>query len=289
MQGFIHGRAVGKTYIISWLIVFALLNDYKVLAFSQTYKSLSQNLFDEVLKRFDELELRPNFNRSAMTISFGKGIVYGYSYENCESCRGLTECRLLVLDELALAPADILAIAGPCCRGSFVPKIRFCSTPRRGSVWDKWIKDGIASGKIDVFTAKMQDNTFLSKESLELSMNAITDESLRRQEIYGEILDEYDESCILNEIDFPLVFEDNSHNYPLKIGIDGSGQGRDKSVICMRKGNKIIDISKYSKLDPFDCSSLIKRKLHEKGFTADDVYEINIDMGYGERILCRVA
>ena len=217
-----------------------------------------------------------------MTISFGKGIVYGYSYENCESCRGLTECKLLVLDELALAPADILAIAGPCCRGNFVPKIRFCSTPRKGSVWDKWGKDGIANDVIDVFTAKMSDNTFLSKESLELSMNAITDDAMRRQEIYGEILDAYDDSCILKEIDFPLTHIDNSFNYPIKIGIDGSGQGRDKSVICIRKGNKIIDISKYDKLDPFDCSSILKRKLHENGFTSDDVYEINIDMGYGE-------
>ena len=79
---------------------------------------------------------------------------------------------------------------------------------------------------------------------------------------------------------------DNSTNYPIKIGIDGSGQGRDKSVICIRKGNKIISITKYDKLDPFDCSTTIKLILLKNKISTDDVYEINIDMGYGERILC---
>ena len=179
-----------------------------------------------------------------------------------------------------------MAITAPCLRGNFTPIIRFGTSPRQGSVWNKWLIDNIATSNIEVFTAKMSDNTFLSKESLELSMNAITDEKMRLQEIEGEILSDYDESCILYTNDFPKSFVDNSANYPLKIGIDGSGQGRDKSVICIRKGNKIISITKYDKLDPFDCSTAIKLILLKNKFTTDDVYEINIDMGYGERIFC---
>jgi hypothetical protein len=113
-------------------------------------------------------------------------------------------------------------------------------------------------------------------------MNAITDEKLYRQEIYGEILEDSDDSCIVSEHDFTDKFVDNSQNYPIRVGIDGSGQGRDKSVICIRKGNRIVDISKYDRLDPFDASSFIKRKLLAKGFNPSDIYEINIDMGYGE-------
>lgn len=193
---------------------------------------------------------------------------------------------MLVLDELCLAPADILAITAPCLRGDFKPIIRFGTSPRQGSVWNKWLLDNIASKNIEVFTAKMSDNKFLSKESLELSMKAITDEKMRLQEIEGEILSDFDESCILYESDFPKTFIDSSANYPIKIGIDGSGQGRDKSVICIRKGNKIISITKYDKLDPFDCSSAIKLILLRNKLSTDDVFEINIDMGYGERLLC---
>ena len=276
----------GKTVILSWIIVFHLLQGKRILAFSQTYKSLSQNLFDEIIKRFDELKIKPLYNKGAMTIAYNKGICFGYSYENCESSRGLTEINLLVLDELCLAPADILAITAPCLRGNFTPIIRFGTSPRQGSVWNKWLIDNMATSNIEVFTAKMSDNTFLSKESLELSMNAITDEKMRLQEIEGEILSDYDESCILYTNDFPKTFIDNSANFPIKIGIDGSGQGRDKSVICIRKGNRIISITKYDKLDPFDCSTAIKLILLKNKFTTDDVYEINIDMGYGERLLC---
>ena len=50
---------------------------------------------------------------------------------------GLTEINLLVLDELCLAPADILAITAPCLRGNFTPIIRFGTSPRQGSVWNK--------------------------------------------------------------------------------------------------------------------------------------------------------
>jgi len=282
IAGIYSARGVGKSYILSLLIAFSILKGERVLAFSQTYKSLSQNLFDEVIKRFEAFKINPIYNKGAMTISYGKGICFGYTYENVESARGLTEIQLLVLDELALAPANIFSITAPCLRGSFIPKIRFCSTPRKGSVWDRWVKENAASGKLEFFTARMSDNTFISKESLDLSMNAITDENLYRQEIYGEILEDTDDSCIISEKDFPKECIDNSQNYPVIIGIDGSGTGRDKSVICIRKGNIIVDISKYNKLDPFDCSSIIKRKLLQKGIDPSSIYEINIDMGYGE-------
>ena len=282
IAGIYSARGVGKSYVLSFLIAIAVLKGERVLAFSQTYKSLSQNLFDEVLKRFETLKIQPTYNKGAMTIQYGNGICFGYTYENVESCRGLTEINWLILDELALAPPSIFSITAPCLRGNFVPKIRFCSTPRKGSVWDRWVKENAKTGKLEYFTAKMADNTFISKESLDLSMNAITDEKLYRQEIYGEILEDSDDSCIVSEYDFADKFVDNSQNYPIRVGIDGSGQGRDKSVICIRKGNKIVDISKYDRLDPFDASSFIKRKLLAKGFNPSDIYEINIDMGYGE-------
>lgn len=284
IAGIYSGRGLGKTYIISFLIMIALVKGEKVLAFSQTYKSLSQNLFQEVLKRFEQIGQKPEYNKQAMTISFNGAVCYGYSYENVESCRGLTECKWLILDEIALAPVDIMAIAAPCIRGDFVPMIRFCSTPRKGSYWDRWIKNGMADGSIDVFTGKMSDNTFLSKESIELAMNAITDENMRRQELYGEILEDSDDSCIIRESDFPAVLNDNSDNYPLVIGIDGSGMGRDKSVICVRKGNRIIALKRYNSLTGMQAESEITSILASNRMSTGDIYEINIDMGYGQAI-----
>lgn len=282
IAGLVCGRGAGKTVILSWLIVLAILNGERVLAFSQDYKGLSQNLFGQVLEIFEKLNLKPAYNQNAHTIKYGKGIVLGYSYENVESCRGLTEISLLVLDELFLAPASIFAIASPCLRGNFDPKIRFASTPRKGSVWNRWCLENMRSGKIDVFQAKMDDNTLVSKSSIELQKQTIQDATMKRQEIDGEIMLDDEESYVISEKDFPEKILDNSADKPLVIGIDGSGMGRDKSVICIRKGNKIVDISKYDRLDPFDASSAIKRRLMTKGYNSSDIYEINIDMGYGE-------
>ena len=87
IAGIYSARGVGKSYVLSFLIAIAVLKGERVLAFSQTYKSLSQNLFDEVLKRFETLKIQPTYNKGAMTIGYNKVICFGYSYENCESSR----------------------------------------------------------------------------------------------------------------------------------------------------------------------------------------------------------
>lgn len=284
LSGIYSARGVGKTYILSWLITFELLKNNKVLAFSQTYKSLSQNLFAEVINRFDELEIKPNYNKGAMTITYGKGICYGYSFENYETCRGITDCRLLIIDELALAPVDILSVAAPCCRGDFAPYVRFCSTPRRGSYWNKWILKKLEDPDVEIFTAKMADNTFLSPESLALSEAAITDENMKRQELYGDILADTDDSYLLKSIDFPKNLNDNSCNYSIKIGIDPAGQGSDNTVACIRKGNKIIELIERNITNGQEMYSLIMASLIKNNFDKDDVSCVNIDQAYGESI-----
>ena len=138
--GICSSRATGKTWIMSWLITLALMKGQRILAFSQTYSTLKQNLFAEVIKRFTELQMEfpeiydqliPQFNRADMTISFNKGLCFGYTYENMENVRGQSDISLLTLDEVAMAPADLLDIVGPCLRGfNITPQIRFCTTPR---------------------------------------------------------------------------------------------------------------------------------------------------------------
>ena len=92
--GICSSRATGKTWIMSWIITLALMKGQRVLAFSQTYSSLKQNLFPEIIKRFQELQLEfpeiydkliPQYNRSDMTVSYNGGICFGYTYENTEN------------------------------------------------------------------------------------------------------------------------------------------------------------------------------------------------------------
>lgn len=239
IAGIYSSRATGKTYVMSWLITLAILKGEKSLAFSQTYKSLTQNLFDEVIKRFAELGIEPNYNRGSMSISYNKGLCYGFSYENEEACRGLTECHNLFCDELALAPNDLFAVTAPCLRGNgIIPKIRFASTPRAGSHWNKVIREHMQLSDWDIFTGTMKENKFLSEESIKLAEEAVSDPLMKRQELYGEILDDVVENCIVNITDF--VSAPQGRNSVYICGIDFARTG-DNTVITVRNDYEVVD------------------------------------------------
>lgn len=57
-------------------------------------------------------------------------------------------------------------------------------------------------GDWDIFTGTMRENKFLSEESLKMAEDAITDPLMKRQELYGEILDDVVENCIVSLADF---------------------------------------------------------------------------------------
>lgn len=131
------------------------------------------------------------------------------------------------------------------------------SSPRAGSSWDNWIKQGIETKTIEVYTCSMLDNTCLSKESIDLQLSAITDEFLRRQEIYGEILDATVENCILSITDFPTFSKGISQNY--YCGIDFARYGNDSTCIVVRNDNEIVDVRLLQQADTFKIVSEFKQ------------------------------
>lgn len=260
---------VGKTYILSWLIVKAILSGEKSLAFSQSYKSLTQNLFEEVLHRFEELGIEPDYNKGSVCISYRKGKVYGFTYTTPDACRGQTNCQNLFLDELALAPQDLFGITAPCLRGEgIVPKIRFCSSPRMGCYWNKQVQDHLRTSDWDIFTSKMRDNKFLSEESLALAEQAITDPLMKKQELEGEILDDVIENCIIDLKDINTECLGKGGN--VICGIDFSRFGVDSTCICVRDDYQILEIKQLYKADTAQITSEF-RKLDNK-YHFKDVY-----------------
>ena len=74
----------------------------KVILFAQDFKALSRTLFKEIQDRFQECGFKPYVNNGNMTIKFNGGELYGYSYENVDSVRGLSECSVLYWMNLLL-------------------------------------------------------------------------------------------------------------------------------------------------------------------------------------------
>lgn len=257
IAGIYAGRGSGKSIAISWLVAILLLQNKKAIVFSTNFKQLSLVLIPEIKARLQHLGIEFRHDKMTNSIYAKEGVVHLFSYENADSVRGLTEIEYLICDEIALAPNDLLAIAAPCLRGKFEPKIRFASSPRAGSFWNTWIKEGMQSGSIEVFTASMMDNKFLSQASIEIQMKAITDESLRRQEIYGEILDDVIENCIVNITDF--VTERQGDDRVFYAGIDFARMGNDCTSIVVRNGYEIIEIVNLHKADTNEIASVYRR------------------------------
>lgn len=277
IAGIYSSRATGKTYILSWLIFMAIVKGQRSLAFSQTHKSLTQNLFTDVLQRFADVGIVPTYNKTALTISYGNGIVFGYSYDSMESVRGQSNIENLFLDELALAGQDLFATVNPCLRGQGInPKIRFCSTPRVSSYWNRIVKEHIALGDWDVFTGTFHENKFLSKESVDMIENSITDPVLRKQELEGEIIDSVVENCIIS---FDLVSQPTSSDHKYVIGADMARFGNDSTVIIVRNSFEIVERVELLHADTFEIASTID-KLEQQYRYVDGIY-IDATGGYG--------
>lgn len=268
--GIYSGRGVGKTYILSIMITMAILRGEKSLCFSQNFKSLSQNLFEEVISRFSELGITPVYHKGSMTIQYGKGKALGFTYCSPDACRGQTRCHNLFLDEAALMPNDLLAIAAPCLRGTGgEPKIRFCSTPRMGCKFNTIVREKMNSGAWDVFTSVMRDNKFLTEEELRLAEEAITDPLMRRQELYGEILDNVIENCIVNINDFST--ETAGHGGRIICGVDFARFGVDCTCFSIRDDYELLEQVKLNGADTAKICSEFRRLDDKYHFAA--VYE----------------
>ena len=273
VAGICSSRATGKTWIMSWIITLALMKGLRILAFSQTYSSLKQNLFPEIIKRFTELQLEfpeiyeeliPQYNRSDMTISFKNGMCFGYSYDNYENVRGQSDISLLALDEVALAPADLMDIVGPCLRGPGIkPMIRFCTTPRVGSIWNRKFKEHMAIGDWDVFTGTYKENIHLTVESVSMIEASVSDPLLRRQELYGEIMDSVVENCILADVTMPTRINGKDKKYVM--GVDMARYGNDSTVIVVRDSYSIIEKVNLFHADSYKVSSEIEKMLQKYG------------------------
>ena len=284
----ICGRGSGKTFAASLLCALKAINGERVLVFAQGYKALTENLFNEITKRLDYILGYGNYayNKGQVKISIpGKGVIYGLTYQNIDACRGYTEINSLVLDEGCLAPATILETAVPCMRGTGKEtQIYVTSTPKAGSYLNRLIMDKLENDKedIELIRAKTTDNKFITEQEFKLMEQSISNQTLYQQELMGEILNLQAGNCILAGITFKKGYKQDKmpDSGQLVIGIDGSGYGKDKTVITYRIGKDYKQVL-YDTLTGMECRNEVKAMLnkHPKW----EVVEINIDAAYGDK------
>lgn len=240
------GRATGKSYVASIAAAMNMLMGKRLIVFAQTFSSLQRNIFAEIVNRLDEWKVSYNYNKSSMIISVGNGICYGYSYENIESVRGLTNISVCIADEIALAPIPevFFAAVSPVMRGpNIIPKFYALTTPRGGSTWNELFK---TDSSWDIITATTFDNTFLSSESIQLMKESLTVE-MQQQELYGQLLDMQVENAIIDIDKVNTVPNGSDEQY--YCGIDFARYGSDSTCIVIRNGYSIVEMNKMNNAD----------------------------------------
>ena len=240
------GRATGKSYVASIAAAMNMLMGKRLIVFAQTFSSLQRNIFAEIVNRLDEWKVSYNYNKSSMIISVGNGICYGYSYENIESVRGLTNISVCIADEIALAPIPevFFAAVSPVMRGpNIIPKFYALTTPRGGSTWNELFK---TDSSWDIITATTFDNTFLSSEAIQLMKESLTVE-MQQQELYGQLLDMQVENAIIDIDKVNTVPNGSDEQY--SGGIDFARYGSDSTCIVIRNGYSIVEMKKMNNAD----------------------------------------
>ena len=228
---------MSKSYVASLYIAINFLRGLRIIALAQTFKALHEVLFTEILARLDEMGIPYHFEKQSMKITYGNGVIFGASYENLESIRGLSRISVAVCDEAALSPNTLFSTLSPCLRGEGIePYIRLLSTPRRGSWLNLYIREHPES--VEVIHAKTSDNPLITEEQLQLMKQSIVNDDMLQQELEGVMLDIDSDSSVVQLKDYPR--SDSGKTAELfYMGIDLAGLGSDCNVITVSSSYRI--------------------------------------------------
>lgn len=245
---------MSKSYVASLYIVVNFLRGLRVIALAQNFKALNEVLFMEIRARLDEMEIDYHFERQNMKITYGKGVIFGASYENLESIRGLSKISVAVCDEAALSPNTLFSSLSPCLRGEGIdPYIRLLSTPRKGSWLNMYIKEH--PDTVEVIQAKTSDNPLITDEQLQLMKQSMVNRDILQQELDGVMLDIDSDSSIVRYRDFIQDKRDSAKQKWL--GSDMAGLGADSNAYVVIDKFGVVEYKTIQEQDTFQKTETI--------------------------------
>ena len=257
----ICGRGAGKSYACASLALLYILNGRNVLIGGTTHDNLHDTLFAEIKRIAMEWEIYDliTWRESPMSLELGQSHVWFGFYQAVESVRGYSRVGLIILDEMFLAPASILATWGPCCRNSGCKtRIVGATTPRQGSLWNITMSDPKCDWEI--ISAKSTDNTHITEEEMQLILSEIKTQEMYDQEILGIISTDLGNAAIIKLAEFPKEPSGIISNDTRVIaGFDaGEGVERDSSAFFKRRGNEVLEMWKLNGIDHEQCVQRIR-------------------------------
>lgn len=256
----ICGRGAGKSYVCAALCLLTLLNGKNVMVGGQCYDTLHDTLYAEIKNLaaawgiYDIIEWRER----PMLMTLGNNHVWFGTYESVDKARGYSKVSLILLDEMFLAPANILSVWGPCMRASEGrTRIVGATTPRLGSLWNVVFSDPKCDW--ETISASTMDNDKISEEELKLILSEIHDDNMYQQEILGKIFSGLGAAAIIQLADFP---NEPAPSTDMRViaGLDcADGVERDCTAFFKRRGNVVLEMWELNGIDHEECVRRIRQ------------------------------
>lgn len=253
-------RQVGKSILAAIeAIKFAIEAPCKNIILEPTLVQC-RRVFKDICGWITDTPLVEAINKSALEITFTNGseIIFK-SAEQKDRLRGYTVTGLLVIDEAAFIPDEIIDIVFPWTDANRSPTL-FISTPlfKEGRFYELFTSaDNKISFSFD--WAKYDTSQFLDETKLEYYRKNLTELKFR-SEYLGEFIT--DGSFVFNNIG--SMFKENAQpiDNQVFIGIDwGSGKGQDYTAVTTVSVNKdsvqILDIQHFNNLPANEQVALI--------------------------------
>lgn len=243
------GRGAGKSYICAVLALLTLLQGKNVLIGGVRYDTIHDTIYQEIINLAIAWGIydRMTWYEKPMKVKFGNAYIFCGSYDVPNSARGYSKIALLILDELYLAPPNILSIWGPCMRATGgTTRIVGATTPQPGSLWNVTFSDPNCDWEI--IRAVSTDNIYMSDEEYRLIVSEIHDDATYRCEILGEIPSGLGNSGIIRLEEFPR-FPAPTTDRRVLAGLDvAEGVERDCTAFFKRQGNKTLEMWKLNEI-----------------------------------------
>ena len=275
----ICGRGAGKSYACAALVLLTLIKGRNVLVGGQRYDTIHDTLYEEIKHLANEWGLFEliEWRERPMMMTLGDFHVWFGTYESIDACRGYSKVSLIVLDEMFLAPANILSVWGPCMRATPDGKTRVvgATTPRGGSLWNVTMSDPKCDWEI--IHAVTTDNTHITEEEYNLILSGIDNQEMYKQEILGIISSDLGGAAILHLADFANNPAPTSDNRVIA-GFDAAeGVERDCSAFVKRRGNQILEMWKLNKIDHEAAVRLIR-----ESNAREKIDQLKMDMAFSD-------
>ena len=246
------GHGVGKTAVLSWLILWWLLTRHpcKVVCTANTAHQLSDVLWAEVKKWgrklpeafYSQLEMKSDkINLEGASDSYAVARVS--RRENPEALQGFHSDNLLFIIDEASGVDDMIFEVGEGSLSTPNAKVVMTGNPTRTSGYffnafsamrDRWT----------LMTVACKDSSQVAPEYIEdMGIKYGDDSNVYRVRVLGEFPRAEDDTVI------PLYMVDSSLNRDVQVdpytpvvwGLDVANFGSDRTALCKRRGNEVVE------------------------------------------------